>query len=186
MAATRLVALLRAVNVGGRSLPMSSLRDIVAGLGHRDVATFIQSGNVVFTTERAARTVAQRDAIAADIERALEEHAGLHTTVMVRTAGELRAAIDGMPFSKDEPNRSRLMVVFLATKPTAQAVSRLEPDRFTPDRFEVAGREMFVHYPNGAGRSKFNGAYYDKRLGVAGTARNLNTVAKLADLADPG
>ncbi|MGD9998928.1 MAG: DUF1697 domain-containing protein [Ilumatobacteraceae bacterium] len=184
MPATRLVGLLRAVNVGGRSLPMSALRNVVAGLGHRDVVTFIQSGNVVFTTDRPARTVAQRDAIGADIERALDTEAGLRTSVMVRTAAELRAAIDAMPFAADEPNRSRLMVVFLAGKPTAQGIGRLEPDRFAPDRFEVAGREMFVHYPNGAGRSKFNGAYYDKRLGVAGTARNLNTVAKLADLAD--
>jgi uncharacterized protein (DUF1697 family) len=185
MPSTRLVALLRAVNVGGRSLPMSSLREIVAGLGHRDVVTFIQSGNVVFTTDRPSRTVAQRDAIGAEIAGALASEAGLKTTVMIRTAGELRAAIEAMPFAADEPNHSRLMVVFLAGKPAVRAVRTLEPDRFAPDRFEVAGREMFVHYPNGAGRSKFNGAYYDKRLGVPGTARNLNTVAKLAELADP-
>ncbi|MBI5087970.1 MAG: DUF1697 domain-containing protein [Actinobacteria bacterium] len=183
MASTRLVGLLRAVNVGGRSLPMTALRDIVSGLGHRDVVTFIQSGNVVFTTDRAARTIAQRDAIGAEIEEGLATEAGLRTTVMVRTAAELAAAVESMPFAGAEPNRSRLMVVFLAGRPSAEAIGRLEPDRFAPDRFEVSGREMYVHYPQGAGTSKFNGAYYDKRLGVLGTARNLNTVAKLVELA---
>lgn len=184
MPSTRLVALLRAVNVGGRGvLPMAELRQLVADLGHREVATFIQSGNVVFTTDRPANSVAARRQIGDDISAAIADHNDVRTTVMIRTVGELRGAIQAVPFLSDQPDSSKLMIVFLSDRPTVAAIGSLEPTRFAPDRFEVVGREMFVHFPNGAGKSKFTATYFEKRLGVSGTARNLNTVRKLIDLA---
>ena len=183
MASRRLVAMLRAVNVGGHSsLPMAELRKLTTDLGHRDVTTYIQSGNVVFTTDKPSGTVAARGRIANELSDAIADRKGLQVPVMVRTEPELRAALDAMPFLDDEANSSKLMIVFLSDAPTKAAIASLDHERFAPDRFEVVGREMFVHFPNGAGRSKFTPSYF-KRLGAEGTARNLNTVRKLADLA---
>jgi uncharacterized protein (DUF1697 family) len=184
MPSTRLVALLRAVNVGGRGLlPMAELRRLATDLGHHDVTTFIQSGNLVFTTDRPASSVAARRKIGDNISAAIADHNEVRTTVMIRTVDELRGAMDAVPFLADEPDSSKLMIVFLSDAPTAATIESLEPTRFAPDRFEVIGREMFVHFPNGAGKSKFTATYFEKRLGVSGTARNLNTVRKLIDLA---
>ncbi len=184
MPSTRLVALLRAVNVGGRGLlPMADLRRLTTELGHCEVTTFIQSGNVVFTTERQASSVAVRRQIGDDISAAIADHNDVRTTVMIRTVDELRAAIDAVPFLADEPDSSKLLIVFLSDPPTDASIASLEPTRFAPDRFDVVGREMFVHFPNGAGKSKFTATYFEKRLGVSGTGRNLNTVRKLIDLA---
>lgn len=187
MPATRLVAMLRAVNVGGRGkLAMTDLRDLCTGLGHTDVATYIQSGNVVFTTDRPAATVAARQQIAGELSQVIAERHGVKSAVMVRTVAELRAALSAVPYLDDEPESSKLMIVFLSDRPTADAAVSLDRERFAPDRFEVIGREMFVHFPNGAGRSKFTADYFERRLGVVGTTRNLNTVRKLVELAGTG
>lgn len=185
MPSTRLVALLRAVNVGGRGvLSMSDLRALTAGLGHRDVATYIQSGNLVFTTDRPATSIAARKRIGDELGAAIADQHQVRTTVMIRTVDELRDASRAMPFLADEPDSSKLMIVFLDDAPDAASIAALDPARFVPDRFAVLGREMFIHYPNGAGRSKLTASSFEK-LGVAGTARNLNTVRKLIELAAP-
>jgi uncharacterized protein (DUF1697 family) len=184
MPSTRLIALLRAVNVGGRGkLAMSDLRNVIAELGHGDIATYIQSGNAVFTTDRPAGTAAARQKIADELSRAIAERHGVTSSVMVRTLAELSQALAAVPYLDDEPSSSKLMIVFLSGRPTADAVASLEPRRFAPDRFEVIGQEMYVHFPNGAGRSKFTADYFERRLGVRGTTRNLNTVRKLIELA---
>ncbi|HEY7627188.1 MAG TPA: DUF1697 domain-containing protein [Ilumatobacteraceae bacterium] len=171
------IVLLRAVNVGGRMLPMADLRTLLGGLGHTDVATYIQSGNAVLTTSRRGRQ-AIADEIAAEIERA---H-GLPVAVIMRTPDEMRAVLAANPFSS-VVETARVVVTFLSEVPAAENVQRLEPDRFLPDRFELTGREIYTHYPNGVGPSKLTLDYYEKRLRVRGTARNLNTVAKLIELA---
>lgn len=187
MPATRLVAMLRAVNVGGRGkLAMADLRDLCTELGHTQITTYIQSGNVVFTTDRPAGTVAARRQIGDELSRAIAERHGAKSAVMVRTLPELRAALSAVPYLDDEPESSKLMIVFLSDRPPADAAASLDPERFAPDRFEVIGREMFVHYPNGAGRSKFTADYFERRLGVASTTRNLNTVRKLVELGVAG
>jgi uncharacterized protein (DUF1697 family) len=183
MPSRRLVAMLRAVNVGGRSsLAMADLRELTADLGHRDVTTYIQSGNVVFTTDQPSGTVAARQRIGDQLSDAIAARTGLQAPVMVRTEAELRAAIAAMPYLDDEPSGSKLMIVFLSAAPTKAAIATLDRERFAPDRFEVIGREMYIHFPNGAGRSKLTPNQFE-RLGATGTARNLNTVRKLADLA---
>lgn len=163
---------------------MADLRELMADLGHTDVATYIQSGNVAFTTTRPAGSIAARRTLGDELSSAVAERHGVISAVMVRTVGELRAALAAVPFLDAEPDHSKLMVVFLADEPTAAAIASLDADRFAPDRFEVIGREMFVHFPNGAGKSKFTADYFERRLGAAGTARNLNTVRKVIELAD--
>ena len=172
------IVLIRGINVGGANrLAMADLRNVIGSLGHTDVATYIQSGNVVVTSPRTDRAE-----IAAEICNGIEQAHGLAVSAVLRTPEELRAALVANPFA-GEVDDARVLITFLSGVPDAADVARLEPDRFLPDRFVVLGAELYGSYPNGAGRSKMTLDYFEKRLHVRGTARNLNTVAKLIELA---
>jgi uncharacterized protein (DUF1697 family) len=168
----RQVALLRGVNVGGRNkIPMAELRAVFESLGHTDVSTFIASGNVIFTT---AKTIS-----ATTIEAAIEQQFSMTITVMLRTPSELAKALKANPFAGADP--STLHLGFMATKPAAATVKQLDAERFAPDEFAIHGRELYLHLPNGLGRSKLP-PYIDRRLMVPVTVRNWNTVNKLVEL----
>ncbi|MEW6581846.1 MAG: DUF1697 domain-containing protein [Actinomycetota bacterium] len=180
-AAAPCVALLRGVNVGGRAaLPMAGLRDLVASLGHADVRTYLQSGNVVLSPATAGAAALERQ-----LEAAIAERFGLDTRVLVRTAAQLEAVVDANPFPAALTDPASVHVLFLARTPAADAVARLDPSRSPTDAFEVRGREVFVHYPHGAGRSRFTGAYVERVLGVAATGRNWRTVTALLAMTRP-
>jgi uncharacterized protein (DUF1697 family) len=171
------IVLLRGVNVGGANrLAMGDLRDFITTLGHSEVSTYIQSGNVVMTSHRTDRAT-----LAAEICDGIQTTFGPVVSAVLRTPEELRAALDANPFTAGE-DATRVLITFLSGTPSPEGVARLEPDRFLPDRFELAGGELYGYYQNGAGRSKMTLDYFEKRLGVKGTARNLNTVAKLIEL----
>ncbi len=173
------IVLLRGVNVGGANrLAMADLRALVGSLGHTSVSTYIQSGNIVLTSARSDRA-----ALAAEICAGIERAHRLSVSAVLRTPDELREALAANPFTA-EPVATKVLVTFLSEVPSPDDVVRLERDRFAPDRFELLGGEIFMHYPTGAGRSKMTLDYFEKRLGVRGTARNLNTVSKLIELAD--
>lgn len=173
------IVMLRGVNVGGANkLAMSDLRALVTRLGHSDVSTYIQSGNVVLTSPRDDRT-----RLAAEIGAGVEAILGSAITAVLRTPDELRAALEANPFGTGTANEgSRVLITFLSDEPAADDIARLEPQRFAPDQFALVGSELYGHYPNGAGRSKMTLDYFEKRLRVRGTSRNLNTVAKLIEL----
>lgn len=174
------VALLRGVNVGGRSrLPMPALRAIATGLGHRDVTTLLQSGNVVFSSDEADPAV-----IGAALERAIEESKGLEVSVIVRTHHELASALARTPYAAVDGTKAH--VVFLSREPDPERVAALDPARSPPDRFTVDGREIHLDLPNGAGRTKLTLDWFERRLDVRGTARNRNTVERLVDLTAEG
>jgi uncharacterized protein (DUF1697 family) len=169
-------ALLRGVNVGGHhKLPMDELRAVVEAAGGRRVSTYIQSGNAVFQAAP-SRLAALTTAIADGIE----ERRGFRVPVIIRAIDDLRAAVDANPFGVADPRA--LHVGFFADTPAPAAVAELEPERFAPDRFEIRGREVFFHYPNGMGRSKLTLTYF-KRLRTECTVRNWNTVHALIALA---
>ena len=171
----RYVALLRGVNVGGKGrMAMADLRACVERIGHEEVATHIQTGNVLFRTQvRSAETVATA------MEDAVEADLGFRTAVMIRTAAQLTAALDERPFADADP--AALHIAFLREKPAvAKAKALVAPDG--PDEVAVIGREVHLHYPNGMGRSKLTGASIEKALGVPATARRRSVVEKLRDL----
>jgi uncharacterized protein (DUF1697 family) len=171
----RWVCLLRAVNVGGRGkVPMAELRRVCTALGLEDVETYIQSGNVVFTPPGTGR-----DELARRLEEAIADAFGVSTTAILRSGGELAAVVDGHPFGGDT---SQTYVTFLARKPPREAVRRVESLDVAPDRVAVAGAHVYLHFPNGLGRSKTPGLV-DRSLGVPGTNRNWRTVETLARLA---
>jgi uncharacterized protein (DUF1697 family) len=172
------VALLRGINVGGKRLiKMSDLRDVFAGADAREVATYIQSGNVVFT--HAARSLPK---LAAELERRIARTAGFQVPVVLRTASELARVILDSPFPEADPDH--LHVAFLAVRPPAIR-PLIDAAAFAPERFVLRGRELYLYLPGGMGRSKLGAAVLarPRAIGAGATARNWRTVVKLNELA---
>jgi uncharacterized protein (DUF1697 family) len=169
------VALLRGINVGGKSLvSMAELRTLFTSLGFEDVQTYVQSGNVVFT----ARSTADR--LAVKIEREIAAALDVKPAVILRTPAELGRVAQGNPYPRADT--SKLHVVFLDHAPTRRAVAKLDPDRSPGDELTVKRREIYLHLPNGAGRSKLTLDYLERVLGVRGTQRNWKTLLELIEL----
>jgi uncharacterized protein (DUF1697 family) len=166
------VALLRGVNVGGRKVPMAELRDVVESLGYGDVRTYIQSGNVLFESARKPAP--------GTLESAIEKRFGLQVDVMLRTPTELRKVLERDPFPTAD--RSSVHVGFMARAPKAADVRAIDASSFAPEEFAVVGSELYLHLPNGLGRSKFPD-FVLRRLKIPTTLRNWRTVTKLAELA---
>ena len=166
---TTLIALLRAVNVGGTGkLPMADLRALCEKAGFSDVRTYIASGNVVFSSKLAAPKAR------VTLEAALAKRLDKPTQVIIRTADDLEAVIAANPFPKAEPNR--LIVVFLSK---AESGTVLEGWKIPgTEQLELVGRELYVHYPDGMRDSKLRVPFADQ-----GTGRNLNTVRALLAMA---
>lgn len=166
------VALLRSVNVAGHgTVKMVDLAGVFRGLGYDDVSTYIQSGNVIFTTDGGVA--------AADLERAIRAGLGMDVTVMVRTAAALARVVRANPFAHSDP--STLHVGFMAGAPPV-AAGDLDLERFLPEAVVIDGADLYLHLPNGMGRAKLP-VSLGRQLAVPVTFRNWNTVAKLAELA---
>ena len=166
---TAFVALLRAVNVGGTGkLPMSDLKAMCEAAGFAQVRTYIASGNVVFESDK------REAAVKADLEAHLADYAGKPVGVVVRTAAEMAAVRDANPFPDEAPNRT--VAIFLDEAPPPDAIEKAVGGQ--DEEIRLGRREIYVHYGEGMGQSKL-------RIPAAktGTARNLNTVAKLAAMA---
>jgi len=171
-------ALLRGINLGSRNkISMADLRALFEQLGAEDVQTHVQSGNVFFRSRRAAAELERT------IEKGIETELGLDIRVLVRTKAQLAKVVRHNPFLAGAPPQTPLYVTFLAEKPAPARVRELDPNAFEPETFEVVGRDVYLRFPNGYGRSKLSNAYFEKQLDVAATTRNWNTVTALADLA---
>jgi uncharacterized protein (DUF1697 family) len=165
----RYVALLRAVNVGGTGkLPMSELKAICGDAGFTRMETYIASGNVVFDSE------ATPSRVKAELERRLQARVGKPVGVIVRSAAELLAVLKTNPFPKTDPKHT--YVLFLDEPPPADALTRASGQQ--DEQMRLGEREIYVHYAGGMGRSKLK-----IPAAKSGTARNMNTVAKLAAMA---
>jgi uncharacterized protein (DUF1697 family) len=174
------IALLRAVNVGGRSVPMADLRAMLTELGCANPRTLLQSGNAVFTAAAKMSSETLEDKLAAAARRRF----GFDIAFMLRTETQWNAIIAANPFpdaARDEP--AHLVVMALKGAPPAAAIKALRGGYAGPEAIHVAGRDAYLVYPDGIGKSKLTNALIERRLGVAGTARNWNTVRKLAALA---
>ena len=176
----RYVAWLHAVNVGGRNkVPMAWLRDAAADAGFGDVATYVQSGNLVLSSD-----LKKPDAVRDRVTGLIKDGLGLEVEVTVRSRSELARVIarNPMPEHVDEP--AKLHVSFLTGKADLSGVKTIDAAAFEPDRFVVDGSHLYLWFPNGAGRSKLATLPWRKKIGVAGTARNWRTVQTVLDLLD--
>jgi len=167
------ISMLRGVNVGAHHrMKMADLRAVYESLGHRDVQTCLQSGNVISR---------HRSPSAARIEEALERRFGFRPAVILRNTEELRAAIAGNPFAGVEP--SRLLVCFLTDDPGEEARQKVRAIPAAPEKIWAEVRELYIYFPNGMARPKLSMATVEKALKVVGTGRNWNTVTNLLEVA---
>ena len=173
------VALLRGINVGGKNLlPMTDLARLFEEAGCAEARTYIQSGNVFFTANRA-----RAEKLPGLIASGIEDRFGYRIPVLLRTVAELGETIRHNPFLEAGAPENWLHLLFLAKQPDAGRVATLDPLRSPPDAFAVRGREIYLQCPNGVGNSKLTNAYFDSRLATIGTGRNWRTVLKLFELA---
>lgn len=164
-----LIALLRAVNVGGTGkLPMAELRNLANAAGLSDVRTYIQSGNLICASADKPAEVKKT------LEERLEAYAGKPVGIVMRTANEMQQVLDNNPFPDAEP--SKVGVLFLEGPPPPQTIEGAKGQ--TDEEVTLGPREVYIHYPTGMGRSKLRLAAMS-----AGTVRNINTVSKLVKLA---
>ena len=179
---TRYVALLRGINVGGHNrLPMATLLGAVESVGGTDVATYVQSGNVVFTAPRGAPTATP--AMAEALRAALAAETGLDIAFVVRTADEWRAMIAANPYPAAANGAKALHVMSFAAPPGA-ALDAVDAARFAPEEFTVIGSDLYLHLPSGMGNSKLAGALEHASRAQPGTTRNWNTVSAIERLLD--
>jgi uncharacterized protein (DUF1697 family) len=187
------VALLRGINVGGRNkVPMADLREVVTLLGHTGVSTYIQSGNVLFSTPDTDNAK-----LAAALESAIENRFGIWSSVVVLSRDELAQVLAANPYP-DEPNPRMVHVVFLSAEPPGELLTRISAAesavaaKGSRDTVQAAGQTLFVHTPDGFGTSELAQTLFklisppakDKKHGLAATARNLATATKLLSLCE--
>jgi uncharacterized protein (DUF1697 family) len=187
------VALLRGINVGGRNkVPMADLREVVASLGHTGVSTYIQSGNVLFST-------AETDdaELAAALESAIEDRFGIWSSVVVLSRDELAQVLAANPYP-DEPNPKMVHVVFLNAEPPGDLLMRISAAesavaaKGSRDTVQAAGQALFLHTPDGFGTSELAQTVFkiisppakNRKHGLAATARNWATATTLLSLCD--
>lgn len=179
---TTYVGLLRGINVGGnRMVAMADLRDLMATLGFSDVKTILQSGNVVF--RGSPKAPAKLEAL---LETALAKRLELTVEFHVRTADEWRAVVEANPFTAEAKTDPSHLLVTCFKEPLDKAnVKALQTAITGPERLHADGRHLYMMFPDGIGNSKAVGLV-DRKLAARGTARNWNTVQKLAVLTQEG
>lgn len=162
------VALLRAINVGGVTVPMEHLRDLAFELGWTDVLTYLGTGNLLLATDESASVVVDR------LSTALRAEYARDVPVVVRTPDQLAATVDRVRpvFPHAEPRR--VQIAFLDRDPGPGADERL--GAFAPDEHVHLGGELALHYPNGQARTKLTTSVIERRLGVVATVRGLATI----------
>jgi uncharacterized protein (DUF1697 family) len=175
-----IVSLMRGVNVGGHTIKMDALRTLYESLGLRKVETFIQSGNVVFTTQ--AR---DRAALAKRLEEAIEKKFGFHADVILRNADELRDALARNPFAERlDIDPAKLLITFLASDPDPDGCAKVRALDIHPEELHIDGREVYVYFANGMARPKLSWPVIGKALKTPATGRNLTSVRKLLAIAE--
>lgn len=166
------VSMLRGINVGGnRKVSMQTLKERYASLGFKNVQTYVQSGNVVFSASGSATGVKEK------IETDIKQTFGFEVEVFMRNAEKLSTLLEKSPFKgKDE---TKLHVTFLSRKPPNVPLEELNSARAGEEDFQVAGKEIYLYCPNGYGITKLSNGFFEKKLKVSATTRNWRTVNTL-------
>lgn len=176
------VALLRGINVGGhRKVPMAELRELLKELGFTNVATYIQSGNIIFDTGDNIN----KNEVPRILENAILEKFGFDVPVIIRNAEEMQALPEKNPFyNNPEHSEEFLHVIFLSDIPSNEAIDTLSNLDVKPEEFKCIGSEIFLYCPEGVRNSKFTNNLFEKKLKLKATSRNWKTVNKLIEMAE--
>ena len=176
-----LISMLRGVNLGPHNrIKMDALRALYESLKLEDPRSYVQSGNVIFKTKEK-----NHSQLAKKIRDGIQKKFGCSPDVILRTTEEMRKAVAANPFPdrvKVEPGK--VLVTFLAAEPPREAEANLAKFKDFPEEVHLEGRELYIYFPNGAGRSKLPWSSVDKLLRVTGTARNWNSVTNMLEMAE--
>jgi len=173
-----LIAILRGINVGGRTVPMAELKIIFEKSKFKNIRTYIQSGNVIFEGKNSP-------GLATTIEKELLKKYKFDIPVIIRTVPEIESVIKKNPFVKKKGiNIERLHVTFLAEEPLRENVSKAKEYHYPPDEFILNGKEVYLHCPVSYGETKLNNNFFENKLKVRATTRNWRTVNELLKIAE--
>ena len=174
------ISMLRGVNLGPHNrIKMDALRTLYQSLKLEDPQTYVQSGNVIFRTKEKNTAL-----LATRIQKAVEKAFGFSPAVILRTTSEMKKAIAANPFSERDLEPGKILVTFLSAEPASEAERVLAGFKSHPEEIHLKGRELFIYFPNGAGRTKLPWSQVEKLLKVTGTARNWNSVTKMLEMAE--
>ncbi|HEY3975494.1 MAG TPA: DUF1697 domain-containing protein [Candidatus Sulfotelmatobacter sp.] len=174
------ISMLRGINVGGHNkIKMDALRALYESVKCEGPRTYVQSGNVIFRTKEK-----HSSALAKKIQNAIEKKFGCCPDVVLRTTEEMRRAIAANPFGGRDLEPGKILVTFLAAEPGPEAQSMLLVFKKYPEELHLKGRELYIYFPNGAGKSKLPWSTIGKLLKTTGTARNWNSVTKMLAIAE--
>jgi uncharacterized protein (DUF1697 family) len=176
------ITFLRGINMTGHnSVKMTDLTLLYKNLGFTDAVTYIQSGNVIFTGYNNLTA----PEIALMIEKAILERFNFIIPVMIRTVEEIRSFMSLNPFLyEDNFDPSKMAVILLYEKATEQQIQKVAYIDYPPDKFKIEGKEIFLYCPNGFGRTKIYTNFFEKKMGVTGTARNWKTISAILDITE--
>ena len=178
MPTQRFIALLRGINVTGRNMiPMAELRDHCTACGLKGVETYIQSGNVLFTSSATAKKLEE------DLEKLVRKKFRLEIPVIVRRAADWPAYVEGNPFARESETEAKAVMLALSKRPPLDAaLEKLRERAVSGEKLERVGDAIWVYYAKGVGGSKLSPSLFDRLVGSPVTARNWNTVLKLREL----
>ncbi len=166
---------------GHNSLKMAELSSLYVNLGYPDALTYIQSGNVIFSSAEKSTEFE----IALEIEKAILEKFSYIVPVMIRSSKELRNLFSINPYlSEKNFEPSKMAVIFLHEKVTDEQMLKVKGVDYPPDKFKIVGKEIFIFCPNGFGRTKLYTNFFEKKMGVTGTARNWKTITTMLELVE--
>ncbi|MCI3271577.1 DUF1697 domain-containing protein [Streptomyces cylindrosporus] len=177
---TTYAALLRGINVGGKKkLPMADLRQLMEGLGHEGVRSYLQSGQAVFASDHG-----DEESLAAELAQAIQKHFGFSVDVIVRDHAYLAAVVEACPFPAAELEAKQLHVIYFSAPVDAARFAEIDQGAYLPEEFRLGDRALYLYAPDGLGRSQLAVHLAKPRInkGLIATSRNWNTVVKLVEL----
>jgi uncharacterized protein (DUF1697 family) len=176
-----LISFLRGVNMAGHnSIKMKDLTEMFTNSGFSDPETYIQSGNVIFNYSDNYSA----SEISVKIEKAIFERFSYNVPVMTRTIPELKEIILHNPFLKEDNfDPAKMAVIFLHEKCTSEKAEKVKDISYPPDKFIISDNEIFIYCPNGFGKTKLYTNFFEKKMGINGTARNWKTFTTILDIA---
>jgi uncharacterized protein (DUF1697 family) len=177
---TKFIALLRGINVSGqKQIKMPDLKSLFEESGFQNIETYIQSGNVIFTSkEKLPEKLEQK------ISLAIKRKFGFDVQVIVLTPEEIEYVLKNNPFIKKKKDSEKLYVTFLAKSPSDENINKLYATDYSPEEYIIDGSYIYLFVPNGYGKAKLNNNLFENKLKVFGTTRNLKTIKALFELTE--
>jgi uncharacterized protein (DUF1697 family) len=174
------ISILRGINVSGqRKILMSDLQTLYVDLGFDNVITYIQSGNVIF---QHTENVTDKD-VSEKIEQAISEKFSFEVPVIVRSVEEIKNILERNSFINQGLDEEKLHVTFLADFPEKQLISSMDQYNFSPDKFIITGKDVFLYCLGGYGKTKLSNTFFEQKLKVKASTRNWRTINKLFEIA---